>query len=515
MGYHKRSPRQALYLCFIIQGLVISSFFTAKAQAQTSTTIQLPTLTTEEMLADFDSFIETVVNFSPQTPVRKAVTGIDPLAELKKMRSRIPMIKSTEEFATLIESAITVLQDGHSSLLWPRGYPNDYLMEIGVSKAAMELFPQYYELRTSGLKRKKFNLKLKYINGEYYNIAPFEHEGVSYEAGWRLAKINGRKAPAFISKLYPYLRRMRWDYTHQRYYSERFSRAINFSSDETLKLKFVNKNKKAATALFKLNEALQYEEEEVTVNQTGKVEYFSDEQILYVRIPKMDLDYLDFYPTEIKSKAAGKPLKKVIIDIRDNPGGTDNVWVKVLAAIIHKPIDFELLLLALPSEGMKKHYPEDFAKWEPYRASFLDDYKYAVFASGDRQIEPDSSSLHFEGNIYLLLNEGIYSSAGAMAAVGMLADNIHTVGQNTGWLLGRGINPIVFELPHAKILYRIEPVIDFQNAKTAEDVYHDKVEIPVSLTIDQYLKRTYYKGDIYDRAFLFSHDPVFMRACRE
>jgi len=495
--------------------LLISNIFIANAQEEQSKKTNFPVLTTEEMLADFDHFVETVVNFSPQTPVRKAVTGIDPLVELKKMRSRIRRIQSTEEFAMLIQSAITVLQDGHSSLLWPSGYPSDYLEELGISEAAIELFPSYYELRTSDPKRKKFNLKLKYIKGNYYNIAPFKHQGVSYEAGWRLAKINGRRAESFISELYPHLRRMRWDYTHQRYYSEYFYRAYNLSSDQTLKLTFTNNNKKVAKGEFKLNEALEYEEVDANANQGKKVAYFSDEQILYIRIPRMNLDHLDFYPAEIKSKAAGQPLKKVIIDIRDNPGGTDNVWVKVLASIIHKPIDFELLLLALPSEGMKKQYPDDAPKWKSYRAAFLDDYEYAVFASGDRQIEPDSNSINFEGNIYILQNDGIYSSAGALAAIGMLADNIFTVGQNTGWLLGRGINPIVFELPHSKILYRIEPVIDFQNANSAQDVYHDQVEIPVTLSIDQYLKRIYYTGDVYGKDFLFQHDPVFIRAYKE
>lgn len=508
--------KQGFSLYLFIPCLILLNLFITQVQAQESIATKFPELTTAEMLADFDQFVDMVKEFSPQTPVRKAVTGIDPLAELKKMRPRIRKIKSTKEFAGLIESAITVLQDGHSSLLWPRGYSSDDLEELNISEAAIELFPAYYELRTSTANRKKFNLKLKYIKGEYYSIAPFQHEGVSYKAGLRLAKINGRRAQAFISKLYPYLRRMRWDYKHRRYYSENFYRSLNLTSDQSLKLKFVDQDKKVTTGIFKLDEAIRYEDDvENTEYQAEKVEYFAAEKVLYVRIPKMNMDYIDFYPTEIRSKAAGKPLDKVIIDIRNNPGGADNVWVKVLASIIHKPIDFELLLLALSSEGMKKQYPEDSPNWKSYQVSFLNNYQYSVFASGPRQIEPDSNSLHFDGKVYILLNEGIYSSAGAMAAIGMLADNIYTVGQNTGWLLGRGINPIVFELAHSKILYRIEPVIDFQNVNNAEDVYHDKVEIPVALSIDEYLKRIYYKGDLYDKAFLLQHDPVFMRAFKE
>ncbi|WP_422104196.1 S41 family peptidase [Winogradskyella sp.] len=491
--------------------------FNCRAQDQQLINTQLPELTTDEMLEDFDSFLNTVKNYSPQTPVRKAVTGIDPLEELYKMQSKIPNIKSTEAFANLILSAITVLQDGHSSLLWPRGYSSEELKELGFSDITIELFPLYYELRRSKGIQKKFNLKLKYLDGQYYNIMSFVHNGVHYDSGLRLVAINDQHAQDFIGALYPYKYRMRWDYSNKRYYSENFYRALNFEPEQRLKLKFVNKNKEVFMGEFKQNEAIAYGENQDSdvSRREKKVEYFEEEQILYIRIPKMNLDHIDFYPEEIRAKASGKPLKKVIIDIRDNTGGTDNVWVKVLSSIINKPIDFELLLLAVPSEEMKNRYPEDSPNWKSYKATFLDDYEYAVFASGDRKIEPDSTSLNFKGKIYILQNENIYSSSGALAAIGMLAENIYTVGQNTGQLLGRGINPFVFELPNSKILYRIEPVIDFQNVENALDVYHDNVEIPVELNIDQYLKRINHRGDIYGRDFLFNHDPVFMRVLQD
>lgn len=475
-----------------------------------------PKLTAEKMYDDFDFFIETVEDFSPQIQVRKAVTGIDPLIEIKEMRSEISEMKSTEDFANLMLKAITILQDGHSSMLWPSGYPNDYLMELGVSNDAIELFPHYYELRKEDGIKKKFNLKLKYINGYYYNIERISYRDKIIDSGWKLTKVNGKKAQNFISKLYPYLPRMRWDYLNERYYSEYFYNAINIKSEEVLKLEFVNDSGKRIKAKFNLNEAIQYKEDAENAEESPpKVNYFANEQVLYIRVPRMSLDYNEFYPEEIRSKALGKPLKKVIIDIRDNPGGADNVWVNILKAIIDKPINFELLLLSNPTKELKAHYPDDFDNWESYHVPFLDNHEYKIFASGSREIEPTDNSLNFDGKIYILQNDGIYSSAGAFSAIGLLADNIITLGQNTGWLLGRGVNPMVFELPHSKILYRIEPVIDFQNVKNARDVYHDNVEIPVSLTIKQYLNRLEYNGDVYGKDFLFNEDTVFSGALND
>jgi len=504
------------YLIYLLIGMVF--FGPGKIMAQQTTTEnKLPKLTKEEMLEDFDHFIETVVKFSPQTPVRKAVTGIDPLEELQKIRKRISQIKSTAEFATLMESAITVLQDGHSSMLRPRSYPNDYLKELGISDSAISVFPHYHKSRMAGRSGKKFNLQLKYLSGEYYNIGSFNHNGKTFESGWRLSKINGEKATDFVSALYPYLYRMRWDYVNRRYYSERFYRAFNFGPDSIFELTFEDGTRDTVTGIFPLGQEISYENKDTDESQYNsyKVDYFPDEKILYVRIPRMNLDYVEHYPEEIKAKASGEPVRKIIFDIRNNPGGADNVWVDALSAVIAEPIDFELLLLANNYEEVKAKYPEESENWGTYTPSFLEGYKYAVFASGPRKIEPSPESLNYDGPIYILQNDGIYSSAGAFVAIGLLADNISTVGQNTGWLLGRGINPVVFELPNSKILYRIEPVIDFQNANSAIDVYHDTVEIHVPLTIEDYLMRINYDGDVYGKEFLFKHDTVFQKALKD
>lgn len=503
-------------LIYVLMGMLLFAPWTSHAQ-QTSTAHKLPQLTKEEMLEDFDHFIETVVKFSPQTPVRKAVTGIDPLQELQRMRKSVSHMKSTAEFATLIESAITVLQDGHSSLLRPRSYPDDYLKELGISDSAITVFPDYHETRMAGRGEKKFNLKLKYLNGEYYSIGSFDHDGQTFASGWRLSKINGKKATAFVSTLYPYLSRMRWDYTNKRYYSERFYRAFNFGPEYTFVLTFEDGNGNTVTGAFTLDQEIAYEHRDTNdpTDNPYKVDYFPTEEILYIRIPGMNLDYLSFYPNEIKAKAKGKPLKKVIFDIRNNGGGADNVWVDALSAVIAEPIEYELMLLANNYPEVRDKYPEELTNGTTYAPPFLEDYEYAVFASGPRTIDPSSESLNYKGQIYILQNDRVYSSAGAFVAIGLLANNISTVGQNTGWLLGRGINPTVFELPNSKILYRIEPVIDFQAVNSALDVYHDTVEMPVPLTIEDYLKRINYDGDIFDKKFLFNHDPVFEKALKD
>ncbi len=501
-----------------MSGKLLSAFFLfnfcflygeLNAQRIDSATISLPNLTTTQMYEDFDYFVETVKHFSPQTAVRKAVTGIDAFEELQKIRKKINASKNAKAFNELMLNAITVLQDGHSSFLWPASYDDPYLKELGVSDEAISCFPAYYEQWRSINADKKFNLKLVYLDGAYYSVMPFQYKGKKYEPGLKLRTINGINAANFVEQLYPYLRRMRWDYNNKRYFSESFYLAYNLSADEELSLEFVDADGNTIQDKFSLSQSLNYKSNDQQGAKEKKVEYFDDEAMLYIRVPKMNLDYLDYFPTEIKSKASGENVKKVVIDIRGNRGGADNVWVAILESIIKDPIAYEMLLLATSSEKMKAKYPEDSPNWESYFATFLNDLEFSVFASGSRTIEPSENSLNFGDQIYLLVDKKVYSSAGALMAIGLLAENIIVVGENTGKLLGRGINPLVFELPNSKILYRLEPVIDFQNVKNAKDVYHDDVELKVELTIEQYLKRMSYEGDLYSKTFLFTHDPVF------
>lgn len=217
------------------------------------------------------------------------------------------------------------------------------------------------------------------------------------------------------------------------------------------------------------------------------------------------------YLQNFKSRhAANADIKKIVIDIRDNPGGGDNVWMGVLSKIIPKPIRYQDHILCIDSPAMHARYPQYAAGWKKATIPFLKDVRYAVFYDGPATIEPHANSLKFKGRIYVIQNENIYSSAGSLAAIAAIDSNIVSVGSTTGRLLGKGINPLVFELPNSKIRDRIEPVIDFMSVREVADVFHDKVEIPVELSREEHLSRLLSK-DPYAEAYLINADPVLKK----
>src|SRR5262249_4443263 len=104
-------------------------------------------------------------------------------------------------------------------------------------------------------------------------------------------------------------------------------------------------------------------------------------------------------------------------------------------------------------------------------------------ATDEDVLSPAPRSIRTTARIYVIQDDAIFSSAGALAAVAAASDRVASAGARTGRLLGAGVNPLVFELPHSKMLYRVEPVIDVTRARSAADAYHDAVELPVDTTL--------------------------------
>lgn len=470
-------------------------------------------LTTAQMLNDFDTLTSNILAISPQHPVRLQVTGIDIRENLRLIREDVINCKTDAAFLECVQRALTSCQDGHTSLIRTAYLPSrkDY-RDAGLSNEAIDLIPHYDSIwRINPANNRKLFIPLTYLKGEYYCLSSFTAGKQNIKAGSKLISCNGQPIHKFVQSLLSYKRMMRWDFERKRYFAEDFFLATNFKETDSLSLEFVQPGSKEAKVTLAFSRALHFSDTiNTTVNPVKKVEYWEKEKLLYIRVPQMSEP--DYYPPLIRSLAGSKPLDKVVIDIRDNPGGGDGVWINILSTLIRDSINYTDFILCNNSDVLKRHFPEDSKDWNSYSQKGFAKNNYLIFYSGPSSIQPDSLSIQFDGPIYLLQNENIYSSAGSFSAVAALSPQLISVGNNTGRLLGKGVSPLLFELPSSKILYRIEPVIDFLNVKTVADVYHDKVEVKVELTIDEYLNRLKNKNELYNKDYLLQNDPVFIKA---
>lgn len=76
---------------------------------------QEATLTKKQMYKDFDQFVKIIEDCNAQLLVRKAVTGYDNLAEIKKLRKGIDTITCLDGFNRLLNKALGFVLDAHTT----------------------------------------------------------------------------------------------------------------------------------------------------------------------------------------------------------------------------------------------------------------------------------------------------------------------------------------------------------------------------------------------------------------
>lgn len=57
-------------------------------------------------------------------------------------------------------------------------------------------------------------------------------------------------------------------------------------------------------------------------------------------------------------------------------------------------------------------------------------------------------------------------------------------------MLDRQISPFVMMLTNSKVIFRVQPQIDFTDNKTVEDTFKNNLEFPVQYSIDNLYLRT-------------------------
>jgi len=119
--------------------------------------------------------------------------------------------------------------------------------------------------------------------------------------------------------------------------------------------------------------------------------------------------------------------------------------------------------------------------------------------------------LKIKGNVYVIRDKNIYSSALAFTSECLQIKQFITIGQTGGYLGGRGVAPTRFILPDSKLMFQMEMLIDLTNVKELKDFYHQNVEIPVNLTNSELVSRYRYNGDLFDLKYLRKKDPVFKK----
>lgn len=477
----------------------------------------------KKLYEDYDYFIE-IMESNPQLDVRRIVQGVNILDSVKNNRYRVEQCKNYKDFAFLINKMANLAVDGH----FYAGAIGDSFDDKAVK--ANNRYGKYFR------KHRYSFFVLPYceiIDGEFLFIQPFglgnrNSADTIIPAGAILKSVNGISPVEYTSQFVS--RDHRWDWNLNKFVSN----VVRLKSSQINKIvvdyqgvekeilvkpgkhpllgtKFWvnsdNQTVKHKSGLFK--SGIYYGGRGILPYQKGNVWYLTEQKILYIGIPEM-FDDENYYVNEILKYKDVRDVEKIVIDIRDNEGGSDLVWINILRHIIDQPLKTELKNILVNSSLIRQEMKEicDFDKVDTItQHQFLPDNKYVCYTD-EEIITPSDSSLNYSGKIFVLNNNSIYSAAGCLIAMAEYHSRIVCIGQPTGYLLGRGCTPVVFQLPNSKLGINMHPMIDLTNVSTPEDVFHDKVEIPVKLSAEKWLK--FYNGDDeFNTDYLLNEDLWF------
>ena len=470
----------------------------------------------QQMYEDYDQFVEFIEKYNPQIAIRNAVTKYDVLSQIKSYRSQIDTVKSDSSFYGIIYHAVNSLADIHAYIIGGQTsktliqalYENNTFCTIDTSL----MYHSFSGLDKSvSLNLFSFGNYLWYYNGAYYISGIVELTNKDEKITLKNMKL------IEIDDISPheYLRRniglqsnafLRWDPKQQQYYSLSliFSRTniklqnivnqdiINIDLSKNYSFRFYNKK---------------YIPRKKDIS-SHNVLYFRDKNILYIRFPNMYESLQDKIIGEINTILNSNIPPKVVLDVRNNRGGSDDVWIDVIQHLIADTIRMPMCIGVKAQVDLVKHFSQKAdCEWIPMSFCGND---FQVMSNEECILLPSDKNIGFTGKFYVLQDKRTLSAAHSLSSLCHYSNRFITIGEPTGLIAGRRCGPSLFQLKHSGITFAMECDIDFTNVQTPEDCFQDKPNIEIDISLQDAIKQDLF-WENKNKPYLKKKDPCFQK----
>lgn len=475
----------------------------------------LPELNKEQMLADYDYMISVLRDAMPHDiPIREAF-GIDVWQMLGEYRSQITGKESTVEFAVLLKKALTSCKGHH---LWLKSlerilnsnYYKEFYAEsippetvrIGhaITKLSNDVFQDIHQAP----------LFFEYWDGDYYTWPEFTFDGKTYRGPFKLIAVDGRSPKELEQQARDRL--FQFDLKRKRFYGPDFYATAPSSAAGRRTFEFAKPQ--GGTFSLTIPDDAEIQEKQIThtvFSIPKQVIYLKEHQLVYIRVPSMEPEDLPFYDKQLKPIQEKERPRYAVIDIRGNGGGSDNVPIALLRKLSANPIQIKGIL-ATPANARIRDYMKkrgrDFSdNANMQRIPFLANREFDIVDfSSTLKSDKNASAEH----IYVIAHD-IYSSAGTLVAIAKSNENVTAVGFPGTKILGMGIDPYYFALPHSKLTISVEPAIDLSNCKNAADTLHLNTEVDLPMSAKDYFAYLFNSVPTDCRSYLEKDDPFMQK----
>lgn len=196
-----------------------------------------------------------------------------------------------------------------------------------------------------------------------------------------------------------------------------------------------------------------------------------DKKIGYIYLPQMYGVYGEITEKDIESdmKIIGDYINKLedykalIIDIRGNSGGDDMYWRSIVSKVASDDIESKGYLAFRSDNKIMKDYVDK----REIRVDSIDNLPKELLENAPKEIMTDFSEFmestvviesdnksKFKGNIYLLVDDAVYSSSESFSIFCKDSGFATLIGEKTGGD-GGGIDPILFDLENSGLIIRM------------------------------------------------------------
>ena len=405
-----------------------------------------------QLKSDLDFMVDSYKSRHPDWQGRVSLAQLDRVHQSLTAQIVAPM--NRQDYFKIIGQLTQTLRDGHSGILFP--------------------YPEYDRFMAAGGKVFPLELRLD----EQLN-AFVKAENKLLPVGTQITTINGQPIDKIISHLATYAR----GETEQlranivvRELSKWLWHIYDFKS--SFEVSYVANGQSASQQLTGFTKA-QFSQDEDD-DSTGDLRY----TVLDDNIGLMSVDYFgvsedtfESYIDDTFAKINQAQINSVIIDIRENPGGsTDNVEY-LMQYIIDKPCK-------MVSQVKEKLYEDGMLSG---KKGDLEE------VSVDTEVSPIADSKRFKGDVYLLISKFSYSASIVMATAVQDCDVGTLVGQATGGFANQTGQINFFELPHTQLRgfipsrLMVRPNGDLKTQPVTPDVI---VESGLNNTTDNVIEHT-------------------------
>jgi len=294
-------------------------------------------------------------------------------------------------------------------------------------------------------------IRFRYFKGKYIVLCTTIINGQEIPYGSEIIKINGQNPNEIVKNncnRYFLLK----DIVSDNYYT--YNLLDNLLEErDTITISFIKPTGSVIESKITTTSQISYKSTLLTLGFVNSVFYLKDEKLLYIKYTF--LGYTSKLIDAIK-KYKNKDIKKVVIDVRNNGGGSDLDWINLLSFVLDT---FEIKgnpkLLIKNTEEVRSQF-RNMIIYDSLENNRLLEIDNDIL----NYIKPNKNGLKYQGNIYCVVNRNTFSSALAFSSLNQYADKFKIVGSELPYYGGFGATPMYFMLPNSKLIYRISASYD-------------------------------------------------------